>query len=106
MGIFESVTMSVALALMFAAVAARILTAQLIARTKARIGQVAHVKQEAVSRLKQAEGRKAVAEQNKAKLLTRKTKLSKQRARLQEEIGKAEEEDSVRRQRAEMRRVE
>ena len=103
---FEVVAMAAALALMFAAVGAKIFTSQLIGRMKARISQVAQVKQEALGRLKMSQSQKAVTEQNKATLVTKKTKISKKLNRLKSEMGRMKEEEAVRRQRTEMRKLD
>ena len=103
---FEVIAMAAALGLMFAAVGAKIFTAQLIGRMKARISQVAQVKQEALGRLKMSQSQKAVIEQNKAALLTKKTKAAKKLNRLKSEMGQMKEEEAVRRQRTEMRKID
>jgi len=103
---FEVIAMAVALGLMFAAVGAKIFTAQLIGHMKARISQVAQIKQDALGRLKMSQSQKAVTEQNKASLLTKKSKIAKKLNRLKSEMGQMKEEEAVRRQRTEMRKIE
>lgn len=106
MGTFEVFAMSAALGLMFAAVGVKVFTAQLISRMKAQISQVTTGKQEALSRLKGAQGKKAVNEQNKLVLETKKKTLVKKLTRLKKEMGELEGEAKARKQRAEMRKIE
>jgi len=103
---FEITAMLTALALMFGAVGAKVLAAQLITRMKTQISQVEYVKQGALGRLKGTQSQKAVAEKNKGILAAKKNKLAKRLSRLHKEISQMEEEEQIRRQRAEMRRVD
>lgn len=106
MGTFEAVAMVAALGLMFAAVGAKIMMAQLITRMKTQISQVAQVQQGAMGRLKMVQSQKKIGEKNKAVLTTKKGKLAKKLTRLKKEIGEMEEEQQARRQRTDMRKVE
>ena len=102
----EVPAMIAALVLMFAAVGAKVITAQLINHMKTQISQVTHLKQAALGRLRTAQSQRAVAEQNKNMLIAKKTKLSKKLVRLQAEMIRMESEEKLRRQRSEMRKVE
>ena len=103
---FEIVAMIAALALMSAAVAAKVLAAQLVGRMRHQVGQVAQMKADALGRLKMVQNQKTLGEQNKTALVARRNKLSKKMERLRQEIGDLREQEEVRRQRTEMRKVE
>jgi hemerythrin-like domain-containing protein len=98
--------MLAALLLMFGSVAANVATAQLISRMKHHISHVAHIKQEAMGRLKLAQSQKAIAEQNKISLTTKKTKIAKRLGRLKKEMSTLQQDDQARKQRTGMRKVE
>jgi hypothetical protein len=106
MEVIEVPAMIVALLLMLAAVAAKVASAQLIARMKNQINHVAHLKAEALGQLKMAQSQKAVAEQNKNMLITKKTKLNKRLIGLKKEMEEFTEADEARKQRAAMRKVD
>ena len=103
---FELTSMVAALALMFAAVGVKVVTAQLLARMRQQINMVAQMKGTAQGRLAMVRKRKQVVEKNKAVLLNKKTKLAKRVMRLRRELENIREEDEMRRQRLGERKVE
>jgi hypothetical protein len=102
----EVPAMVAALLLMFAAVGAKVLTAQMISRMKQQISHVAHIKQEALGRLKMVQSQKAVADQNKGSLTSKKTKVGKRLNRLKKEASTMQQDDEARKQRTGLRKVE
>lgn len=101
----EGVAMVAALVFIFGVVVAKVMTTQLVGRMNKQIGQVASVKQEALNRLKTAQGQKMVIEKNRAILDKKKTKTAKQIARLKKEMQGFKEEETARRQRSEARKI-
>jgi hypothetical protein len=95
-----------ALLLMFASVGAKVFMAQMISRMKHQISHVAHIKQEALGRLKMVQSQKAVADQNKGVLTTKRTKIAKRLSRLKKEASTLQQDDEARKQRTGMRKVE
>lgn len=87
MGIFEVITMVVALVVMFAAIGAKILTSQFMNRMQNSIAVVTHARQKTMGELKLAQSQKKVTEQNKAMLTKKKTKLTKKIDRLRKELS-------------------
>lgn len=74
---FELPAMLMAMALSLAVIVAKVMITQLIGRMNRQIGQVAQVKNEALGRLKAAQGQKAVIAKNHIILDKKKTKLAK-----------------------------
>jgi len=105
MEVFEMPAMLMAMALSFAVIVAKVMITQLIGRMNRQIGQVAQVKNEALGRLKAAQGQKAVIAKNHIILDKKKSKLAKKIGRLKGEMGEIKEEESARRKRSEARRV-
>lgn len=102
---FEMPAMLMALVLSFAVIVAKVMITQLLGRMNRQIGQVAQVKNEALGRLKAAQGQKAVIAKNHIILDKKKSKLAKKIGRLKGEMGEIKEEESARRKRSEARRV-
>ena len=92
MGTFETVTMVVALVIMFEAIGAKILTGQFLNRMQSSIAVVTHTRQKAMGKLKMAQSQKKVAEQNRAMLTKKKTKLGKKIDRLRKELNSMKNE--------------
>jgi len=103
---FEVTSMVVAVGLMFAAVATKVITAQLLAHMRQQINLVAQMKAAALTRLQKVQNRKQVAEKNKTVLETRKAQLVKKMNRLRKELEDMKQEDMARRQRLDGRKVE
>ena len=101
----EGVAMVAALVFIFGVVVAKVMTTQLVGRMNKQIGQVASVKQEALNRLKTAQGQKMVIEKNRAILDKKKNKTAKQIARLKKEMQEFKGEEAARRQRSESRKI-
>lgn len=102
----EIPTMIAALALMFAAIGVKVVTAQMVARMKNQITHVGHIKQEVLNRLKIAQSQNAVNGQNKVTLIAKKTKILKRLNRLKGEMTTLEQDDEARKQRSSVRKVE
>jgi len=101
----ESIAMVLALVFVFAVVAAKVMTTQLIGHMSRQISQVASVKQEALNRLKAAQSQKMVVEKSKAVFDKKKTKVVKAIGRLKKEMQEFKEEEEARRQRSEARKI-
>lgn len=101
----ESFAMIMALVFTFAVVVAKVMTTQLVGRMNRQVSQVASVKQEALNRLKTAQGQKMVVTKNKAILDKKKTKVSKAIGRLKKEMQGFKEEEAARRSRSEARKI-
>ena len=102
----EIPSMITALFLMFASVAAKIGTAQLIGRMKHQISHVSSIKQDALSRLKMIQSQKGVAVQNKSLLTTKKIKLEKRFNRIKIDMNDIKQDEDARKQRSEIRKIE
>ncbi len=102
----ELPTMIAALALMFAAVGVKVVTAQMVTRMRNQITHVGHIKQEVLNRLKIAQSQSAVSGQNKVTLMAKKAKILKRLNRLNGEMATLEQDDEARKQRSSVRRVE
>ncbi len=101
----EAVAMVLALVFTFAVVVAKVMTTQLVGRMNRQISQLASVKQEALNRLKTAQGQKMVVEKNKAILDKKKTKTAKTIGRLKKEMAGFKEEEAARRSRSEASKI-
>lgn len=106
MGSLDIMAMVAALMLMFAAVIAKVLTAQFLGNTRRKIARISHDRQQVLNRLKMAQNQRQVVEHNKASLQTKRNKLLKRMNHLKRELGAMANEEEARRQRAEMRKVE
>ncbi|MSR83500.1 MAG: hypothetical protein EXS58_11365 [Candidatus Latescibacteria bacterium] len=73
---------------------------------KVQIAQVAHIRQDAVNRLKSAQSQKGVADQGQRVLVDKRNKLVKRITKLKAEIEAIEKEESARKQRTSMRKVD
>lgn len=102
----ELPTMIAALALMFAAIGVKVVTAQMIARMRNQITHVGHIKQEVLNRLKIAQSQNAVTGQNKLTLMAKRAKILKRLNRLNGEMATLEQDDEARKQRSSARKVE
>ncbi len=94
------------LVLMFAAVGAKVVTGQMLARMKHQITHVAHIKQEALNRLKVAQSQHAIYDQNKMVLNAKKMKVLKRLNRLKSEMSTIAQDDEARKQRSNIRKVD
>ncbi len=101
----EAVAMILALVFALGVVVAKVMTTQLVGRMNRQISQVASIKQEALNRLKTAQGQKMVVEKNKAILEKKKNKTAKSIGRLQKEMAGFKEEEAARRSRSEARKI-
>ena len=106
MGPFEFFALAIMLVMIVLVVAAKIFTAQRINLMKVQIAQVAHIRQDAVNRLKSAQSQKGVADQGQRMLVDKRNKLVKKIAKINEEIATMEKEEAVRKQRTSMRKVD
>lgn len=97
--------MVLALVFVFAVVVAKVMTTQFVGRMNQQISQVASVRQEALNRLKTAQGQKMVVEKNKAILDKKKNKTAKSIGRLKKEMAGFKEEEAARRSRSEARKI-
>lgn len=102
----EAAAMVLALVFLCAVLVARLLTAQHIGRLNRQISQVASVRQEALNRLKTAQGQKMVIENNKAILDRKKNKTAKSISRLRKEMAGFKDEEAARRSKSEARTVD
>ena len=98
-------SMIAALVMVCVVLGAKVMITQLVGRMHRQISQVSQVKQEALNRLKTAQGQKSVVEKNKIILDKKKGKLAKKLSALKQEMAGMKEEENARRQRAESRRV-
>ena len=102
----EGPLMITAMVLIFGVIFAKAMATQMIARMDRQINEVAQVQSEAKNRLKTASGQKAIAERNRSMLEAKKNKVHKKISRLKKELQEIEEENSIRRQRADARKVD
>jgi len=102
----EVIVMLVTLVLITLVVVVKVFTAQLVNRMKVQIAQVAHIRQDALNRLKSVQSQKGVVDQNQRMLNDKKTKLAKRITRLKQEIAEMEKEEEARKQRVSMRKVD
>ena len=82
----EVIAMVVAMAIMFAAVIAKVSTTQLINKMQRSIDNVNQEKQKALGQLKVVKAQKAVIDKNKNGLLQKKNKVSKKMTRLKKDM--------------------
>ncbi len=89
-----------ALILTLTVMLAKLLFSQRLAGINRQINQLSQTKNDALNRLRAAQGRKAVAQKNNRGLEWKKAKLEKKLSHLKQELTEAREEENVRRQRA------
>ncbi len=106
MGPFEIFSTAIMLVMIILVVVAKVFTAQRINLMKVQIAQVAHIRQDAVNRLKSAQSQKGVADQGQRMLVDKRNKLVKRIAKLKEEIDNMEKEEASRKARTSMRKVD
>jgi len=97
----DSVSMIIALVIMFAAVAAKMLTGQLINRMQNQIALVDYERKESLRKLKMAQAQKSVAGEKKATLEAKKKALKKKIKELKAELKGYKEEGKRRRMKSE-----
>ena len=105
MEFLDMIAGTAAVIMIFAVMAGKLMTTQLLARMNRQISQTAHIRQDSLNRLKSAQSQKAVMEKNKSLLDRKKNKLAKKLARMKQELGEAEGEETARRERSQARRV-
>ena len=102
----EVIFMVTALSFMFAAVAAKMLATQLIARMNRSISQVEQIKSETMDRLKGAQNQKQIVERNHKVWLNKRRKIANKLARLKKEMITLQDEENQRKQRSSERKIE
>jgi len=97
----DTASMTIALVLMLAAVAAKMITSQLINKMKSQIAWVDHERKQSLGRLKTVQAQKKVAGKNKATLEGKKRALKKKIKGLKVELKGYKEEGKRRRRKSE-----
>jgi len=88
----DTLSMIIALVIMFAAVAAKMLTGQLINRMQNQIALVDYERKQSLGKLKTAQVQKKVADENKGTLEVKKRALEKKIEELKVELTEYKEE--------------
>jgi hypothetical protein len=100
MGGLDILSMVVALVVMSAGLAAKVLTSQLLNRLERAVGEANHLRQKTLFEHRHARSRRKVAEQNRGMLCKKRSKLKKKIDRLRQELasfrGEAEHRQQVR----------
>ena len=106
MELYEMLFLIIALILMLSAVAAKAVTAQLIARMHHQVANVGQTHQHTLGRLKIAQTKKTLAERNSEQTQNKHAKLERKIVRLKRELDALNAEEALLEEKKNQRRID